>query len=323
MAAARIFSHDDYTVGWICALPLELAAAMAMLDDIHPDLPVRPNDRNIYTLGRIGAHNVVVTCCPGVYGTISAATAATQMYCSFKSIRYGLMVGIGAGVPSMEADIRLGDIVVSKPTKNSGGVVQYDFGKIITAGHFERTGMLNRPPQMLLRAIEKLQTAHLRNGTRMPTYLSEMVAKYPRMSNFIYPSQQQDRLFQAAYDHVGSNVTCDDCDDSRLVDRPTRDTNDPTIHYGLIGSGNRVIKNSSSRDQLARELGVLCLEMEVAGLMDFFPCLVIRGIGDYADSHKNKTWQRYAAATAAAYAKEIISVIPTNQVAKVPTIATW
>lgn len=113
-AAARTFSHDDYTVGWICALPLEMTAATAMLDDVHPGLSVHPNDNNTYTLGRIGTHNIVVACLPsGVYGMTSAATVAAQMRFSFRSIRFGLMVGIGGGVPSKKADIRLGDIVVS------------------------------------------------------------------------------------------------------------------------------------------------------------------------------------------------------------------
>ena len=46
--------------------------------------------------------------------------------------------------------------------------------------------------------------------------------------------------------------------------------------------------------------------------MNDFRCLVIRGICDYADSHKNKTWQPYAAATAAACAKEILSLVPVS-----------
>jgi hypothetical protein len=50
--------------------------------------------------------------------------------------------------------------------------------------------------------------------------------------------------------------------------------------------------------------------MEAAGLMNNFPCIVIRGICDYADSHKNDRWQRYAAATAAAYAKELLAFVP-------------
>jgi hypothetical protein len=83
-AAANMFSRDDYTVGWICALPNEMAAAKAMLDDIHTDLPVHPSDHNTYTLGRIGNHKIAIACLPsGVYGTASATTVATQMLSSF------------------------------------------------------------------------------------------------------------------------------------------------------------------------------------------------------------------------------------------------
>jgi hypothetical protein len=57
--------------------------------------------------------------------------------------------------------------------------------------------------------------------------------------------------------------------------------------------------------------------MEAAGLMDNFPCLVIRGIHNYADSHKNERWQPYAAATAAAYAKELLSIIPSKEIERV------
>ncbi len=49
----------DYTVGWICALPIELAAAQEMLDDDEDDDPCQysPNS-DLYTFGRIGDHNV-------------------------------------------------------------------------------------------------------------------------------------------------------------------------------------------------------------------------------------------------------------------------
>ena len=78
--------HHDYTVAWVCALPLEMAAAKAMLDEIYPDLPTSSNDQNTYLLGRICAHNVVITCLPsGVYGTTSAATVASP-----PSDQYGL-----------------------------------------------------------------------------------------------------------------------------------------------------------------------------------------------------------------------------------------
>ena len=89
------------------------------------------------------------------------------------------------------------------------------------------------------------------------------------------------------------------------------------VHYGTIASGNQVMRSAAERDRVSVELdGVLCFEMEAAGLMNSFPCLVVRGICDYADSHKNKRWQAYAAATAAAYAKEVLSAIPPVEVAK-------
>ena len=84
------------------------------------------------------------------------------------------------------------------------------------------------------------------------------------------------------------------------------------VHYGTIASGNQVMKSATERDKISSKLGgVLCFEMEAAGLMNSFPCLVVRGICDYADSHKNDRWHAYAAATAAAYAKELLSKIRT------------
>jgi nucleoside phosphorylase len=316
----RSLHHHDYTVAWVCALPLEMAAASAILDEIHPGLPTSPNDQNTYVLGRIHDHHVVIACLPsGVYGTTSAATVASQMLSTFQSIRFGLMVGIGGGVPANKFDIRLGDVVVSRPTEDFGGVVQYDFGKAVGQGVFERTGSLNKPPQILLTAIAKLEADQMVKGSRVPEYLSEMVAMHPRMeAKFTYRGHEQDKLFDAAYDHCGSENTCDTCEASGLVTRPARDRHDPVIHYGLIASGNQVIKHGGTRDKLGQELGILCFEMEAAGLMDNFPCLVIRGICDYADSHKNKQWQKYAAATAAAYAKELLSVIHPNQLEETP-----
>ena len=110
--STRRLRHHDYTVAWVCALPLEMAAAKAMLDEIHPDLPTSSNDQNTYVLGKICAHNVV-SLPSGIYGTTSAATVASQMLFTFRSIRFGLMVGIAGGAPSEEVDIRLGDVVVS------------------------------------------------------------------------------------------------------------------------------------------------------------------------------------------------------------------
>lgn len=313
MAGARTLSRNDYTVGWICALPVERASAKAVLDEVHRNLPVPSNDQNTYTLGRIGNHNIVVACLPnGEYGIASAATVVTQLLSSFPSIRFGLMVGIGGGVPSNDADVRLGDIVVSKPTRGYGGVVQYDYGKAVN-GSLERTGALNRPPRVLLTALAELQANHMAGDSRILDFLSEMSIKLGQNASNFNLQGQKDQLYHADYEHVMQARTCDLCDETQVVSRTLRTRKDPVIHYGLIASGNQVVKDSHLRDRLGRELGVYCVETEAAGLMNDFPCLVIRGISDYADSHKNKEWQGYAAAVAAVYAKELLLTIATTR----------
>ncbi|CAG9937393.1 unnamed protein product [Clonostachys rosea f. rosea IK726] len=132
-------------------------------------------------------------------------------------------------------------------------------------------------------------------------------------SSFLVQPLEKTRSLTRKIEHVTrpNHKTCNDCDSSRILDRPPRETQNPKVHYGLVASGNQVMRDGMTRDRLARKYGIVCFEMEAAGLMDIAQCLVIRGICDYADSHKSKRWQGYAAAAAAAYAKEILSLIPT------------
>jgi nucleoside phosphorylase len=310
--------HEDYALGWICALPTELTAARVMLDETHPGLPNPPADPNIYCLGCIGEHNIVIACLPkGEIDNNTATTVASRMLSTFPAIRFGLLVGIGGGVPSKENDIRLGDVVVSTPTGQHGGVIKWDMEKTTEGGHFQRTGTLNSPPTVLRTALAKLESTHQMHGSKVLDYISNMVANYPRMSKFTHPDID-DVLFEADYEHMVTSITCSPCDSAKIVHRPPRD--DFAVHYGTIASGNQVMKHGATRDKVSKDLdGALCFEMEAAGLMNHFPCLVIRGICDYADSHKNKQWQGYAAATAAAFAKELISDISANHVANTPT----
>lgn len=314
MGSSNIWTYSDYTIAWICALPVEMAVACAMLDERHESLPLQPEShhQNNYVLGRIGAHNVVVACLPsGITGTISAARVVHQMLATFKRLKFGLMVGIGGGAPSVENDIRLGDVVVGKPTGFFGGVVQYDFGKTVQNGRFVRTGMLNKPPEALLTAMSILQARHMMESHGISSTILQMVGKYPAMKpQFTYPGVEYDRLYEAEYEHPENELTCSNCEPSSVKNREPRQQPLPVIHYGLIASGDQVMKHGATREQLRRELDVLCFEMEAAGLIDSLPFVVIRGISDYADSHKNNQWQGYAAATAGAYAKELMSVIP-------------
>jgi nucleoside phosphorylase len=313
---ARTLRREDYTVGWVCALPVELAAAQEMLDEEHNTPRYDARDTNLYTCGSIGEHNVIVACLPeGQMGTNSAAAVAVQMKSTFKSTRFCLMVGIGGGVPSEEADVRLGDVVVSKPHNTHGGVVQYDSGKATPSG-FERTGALNAPPTVLLNAVANLRAKQMRGKARLLEYLS----KLDSLPDFSREVTGSDTLFEAGYNHVGGGATCGNCSIEHAVTREAR-RQEVIVHHGTIASGNQLIKDAAVRDKLSAELGgVLCFETEAAGLMNSFPCLVVRGICDYADSHKNKRWQAYAAGTAAAYAKELLLVVPAADVIGARTV---
>jgi nucleoside phosphorylase len=323
-------THEDYTVAWICALPLEMAAAKLMLETTHPTLPQPQTDHNVYTLGSISGHNIVIACLPsGVYGTTSAAIVLDQMQPTFPRLRFGLMVGVGGGVPSPsgKADIRLGDVVVSMPTSGStvGGVIQYDYGKTLHDGSFWQTGSLNKPPRYLLTAISQMRSDDLLGdiSSRIAELISDILdTRKPKVRDeFARPDH--DWLFKPSYHHYRSeDRDCSACDETQLEVREPRDSKKPLIHYGLIASGNQVLKDPMRRDALAGEMGILCFEMEAAGLMDQLSCLVIRGISDYCDSHKHKNWQGYAALTAAAYAKALLDVVPSEN-RKEPTQQGW
>ncbi|KAH7110217.1 hypothetical protein B0J13DRAFT_682307, partial [Dactylonectria estremocensis] len=320
----QLDNPELYTIGWIAALPIERAAATALFDDCHEnpkDFDQPRSDPNSYEWGRIGKHNIVIASLPdGDYGTTPATTTASNLISSLPHIRIGLLVGIGGGIaqPEQGRDIRLGDVVVSRPDGTTGGVVQYDLGKAKLDQAWELKGSLNKPPRVLLHALASLRAKYERRPSQIPDLLQRMYTTNPLMTrpktNFTHQGFENDHLFPSTYDHIGGN-TCDKCDHSQEVERDPRDSTDPEIHYGVIASGNTLIKDPSTRDRILEVAGeqCMCVEMEAAGLMDHFPCLVIRGICDYADSHKNDRWQRYASATAASFAVELLGHIPTRE----------
>jgi nucleoside phosphorylase len=225
------------------------------------------------------------------------------------------MVGIGGGAPSPRNDVRLGDIVVSQPRDGFGGVIQYDLGKLKN-GHFQKTGQLNAPPEKLLGVLPEIRRLHC--DKKKPDRLAEHLQLLDDMEDYQKPAV--DRLYTADYSHV-DGPGCDECDMRAIVDRPERQNHRTIhVHYGTIASGNSVLKDAKVRDTYAQDpqLNILCFEMEAAGLMNNIPCLIIRGICDYCDSHKNDEWHNYAALVAAAYARELLLVLRPQRVDAMP-----
>jgi nucleoside phosphorylase len=302
---SRELKYEDYTVAWICALPLEATAAMFMLDELHDgEFPWRSGQESIYTAGSLNGHNVVIACLPkGEYAIGAAARVVGQLRLCFTNLTFGLMVGIGAGVPGPKHDIRLGDVVVGTPDDNSGGCVGYDLAKESIDG-FELKGWLNATDPVLRSAIANIEARAGHRGDVFVQYLEVFQGSDPKGRKFLHPGPENDLLYHA--------IRTD-----QQVERPERDHQDPVVHYGLIASGNKVIKNALLRDELRDRHNIICFEMEAAGLLNTLPVAIIRGISDYADSHKNDKWQPYAAATAAAYAKGLLKVIRPGSVGNI------
>ncbi|KAF2791690.1 purine and uridine phosphorylase [Melanomma pulvis-pyrius CBS 109.77] len=301
--------NHQFTIGWICPLPLDREAVRLVLDEEYPQDEVQYQNA-FYLGGRIGKHQVVI----GVQrkiGLSQAAILAEKMRASFPNIGYFLLVGIASGVPrygpaGAVSEIVLGDVVVSSPRGYHGRVLQYD------KGAWEGQG--------LLRAAVNNFRADGSFKTNITEVLKQMRLKLDKERQHQYddPGPSRDRLFKDTYEHRGTELDeCRACCDADCVDLrsdrgggATRLVDKPSIHFGNIASSNQMQISAVERNRVQKEHNVICFEMEAAGVMDEYPCVIVRGICDYADSHKNKGWQNYAAATAAAYAKGLLAMIP-------------
>jgi nucleoside phosphorylase len=299
--------YNEYTVGVISVMHFEMSAVRYMLDEEHGHLRQKTGDPNIYTSGKLRGHNVVIGCLPGTQGKGSAAITATHMHRTFPAVRYWFLVGIGGGAPSAKDDIRWGDVVISMPNGRYSGVVEYDSGRE-TETDFDPIGFLASPPPILRSTVEKMRSDHMLVENKIDEYVSALVQRGGRLDQYMRPSEE-DVLFEPGYTHPPGQDTCSQCDKSRAINRQPRKSIAPAIHYGLVASGDRVMKNPIRRDKLGQAFGVKCFEMEAAGVMADLPALVIRGISDYCDSHKGYKWQRYAAATAAGCLKELLGYL--------------
>ncbi|KAJ5670605.1 uncharacterized protein N7477_005968 [Penicillium maclennaniae] len=311
-------SHDAYRVGWICPLEVEQIAALEMLDEEHERLPQPRGDTNVYNLGSINCQNIVIAGLPQA-GNRFAATVITQMRMTFPNLKYALLVGIGGGVPvqTEHGMIRLGHVVVSEPTGTHSGAMQYDYGKAMV-GQFERKGFLAPPPTTLLNAAREVAVRRQRMD-HDPIWKNTKRINTDRraLHRFKFPGAANDHLYQTDYQHRLKGVSCEEsgCEPEQRVKRAMdkEDEDFVVIHRGTIASGELVIKDAQRRDDLAREHQVLCFEMEAAGALIDFPCMVIRGISDCCDSHKNDRWHGYAAAVVAAYARQLFFHMPIEE----------
>ncbi|KAM5341694.1 hypothetical protein ACJ41O_014725 [Fusarium nematophilum] len=310
----RPTSESNFEVAIVCALTLEADAITALFDrswdDGKPYYDRRSGDTNSYSTGCIGRHNVVVIHLPGM-GKAHAAVAATNCSRTFPNIKLAIVVGVCGTVPLTPKDkeeVVLGDVIVSE------GIIQYDFGRRLRDNFVRKDTVkdsLPRPNINIRSLVNMLRGISVRKRLRenMTVYLSHL-AKEPELGAE-YPGTREDTLFNPTYSHCDDGKTCwkAGCREDQQVIRQRLARGvapRPAIHFGLIGSGDTVMKSGEERDNISRKHEVLGFEMEGAGVWDVWPCVVIKGACDYADSHKTKAFQRYAAATAASCAKAFL-----------------
>ncbi|EHK17779.1 uncharacterized protein TRIVIDRAFT_214185 [Trichoderma virens Gv29-8] len=341
MAASRPSHREGFEIAIICALPLEYDAVSLVFDDFWDEDGDKygraPGDYNRYTTGRIGNYNVVLALLARM-GKVSAASAAVSLRSSYSRLRVAFLVGICGGAPQAGDDeILLGDVVISKT------IVQYDFGRQYPGGFVRKDNIsdnLGKPNKDVQNLLVLFETNHNRERLRRRTaaLLKQLQAKAIRKkykSNYMYPGTAKDKLFDSGYRHGRDsslgidtvcntvlNSTCEElgCDEGSLLvrerlkkrrqlelDEPEK-AQEPTIYVGSFASGDTVMKSAFDRDRIARKESIIAFEMEGAGIWEEVPCIIVKGVCDYADCHKNKIWQDFAAATAASAVKAVLEL---------------
>ncbi|CAG7930799.1 unnamed protein product [Penicillium olsonii] len=327
-------SRTDFAIAIICALPLEADAVESLFDETYDRFSrlygKQLYDTNAYINGRIGNHNVVLCYMPGM-GKETAASVASTMRISYPGIHAALVVGIcgGAPSPSHERDIYLGDVVISD------SVVAYDFGRQYPGGFQKKTSVkdtLGRPNQEIRSLLAALRTT--RSRAEFQEQMAASLHTLQRQETRWQHPGLDDVLFEASYLHrhrashspircacsidgslfdicdEAPDIECDElrCSESQVVRRRCgKTTATASMHIGTIASADTVMKSGEHRDIITKRERVIAFEMEGAGVWDSIPCIIVKGVCDYADSHKSKKWQCYAAATGASAAKTFLA----------------
>ncbi|KAK3292363.1 ankyrin repeat-containing domain protein [Chaetomium fimeti] len=329
---------DNFGVAIVCALAIEAAAVLELFEERwdNAGLDRAPADTNSYSFGSIGSHTVVLAHMHSM-GKVAAATVAGNLRASFRHLKLVLVVGICGGAPNAPNkpcdDVFLGDVVVST------GVIQYDFGRRFPGGFVRKDTPRHNLSRLSVVAdgvLAKLKAAEAGRGREFSRSVSRHLDALQQQlgPDAAYPGREGDRLFQPDYLHKhhelsaclvctgNAGAVCDDVTEkscetlgcsqqvSNLVARsPPGHRSQPTVHFGLVASGDTVMRSGRDRDEIARRDGVIAFEMEGAGCWEILrecSCLIIKSVCDYADSHKNKMFQGYAAVVAAATAKALL-----------------
>jgi nucleoside phosphorylase len=325
----------NYHVAWIAPLWIEHVAAINMLDDQHDgSFPHREGRKYQVTAGKIQENNVIIATLHGEYGNVTVADLASEIRNRFPRLQLCLLVGVAAGLPLLpDRDIRLGDVLVAVPSQHDAGMVAYNLGKATPDGFFELRTLAQA--DSLVRSTITMVRAEWEGSRSRPDLAqkTKFLSHYHAIKNwkhgvnvkgypddFACPGQELDNgpVVAMALSGIAGGASSATASTGDRIATDTRDrsfgdyNHHPTteertsVWYGSIGTGDELIKDASRSAQLRAKHDIIGLEMEAYGAMTGLRVGVIRGVCDYANEEKNKLWQPYAAARAAAFAKTVI-----------------
>ena len=317
MAAGKNIKREQYTVAWLCALPKpELIAARLMLDEEHAIIELLGWDQNVCYLGSINGHNTVIAC----IGRRGSSVLGWQLRRSFPNLQMHLLVVLGGGIPgnpeptSTKETLFTGDVIMGWPQEfGAPAVVHLNVRASLGNGTSILQESIQKPSRPVMAALAKLMS----NQNDPDRHFSKHLERTCANMYLSKPGSKHDNLFHADCIHTPVGAPdCDFCSKAATVQRVRRLDDRPVIHQGTIMSDNSVIQDGEPRDRLSRDYqsiqqhssirDVLCFITETPGFTNLRNCLVIKGITYYADPHKHPTWAGYAAATAAAFARELL-----------------
>ncbi|KAI1119355.1 nucleoside phosphorylase domain-containing protein [Nemania sp. NC0429] len=130
------------------------------------------------------------------------------------------------------------------------------------------------------------------DDTLKDIHLGDVMVGWPGDGKQAVVYYESGRLLHDGYKHKGDKESCAGCNDFEMVVRNPRTRkhqNQFIFHRGQIGTGNAIVVDANHRDSISKRCGGLqCIEMSAAGVDANKNCLVIRGISDYYNTHKNE-----------------------------------
>ncbi|PGH07641.1 hypothetical protein GX51_01650 [Blastomyces parvus] len=319
----------DFAIAIICSLPVEAQAVEALFDETYDELDKvyskQPKDINPYRIGRIGQHSVVL-CWMLKTGKENAATMA-NLQASYPGIKLSMVVGVcGAPYPFGDTQIFLGDVIICD------AVVGYDFLRQYPTS-FQRKPEVDEVDEIrtLLRSLKARRTCiefreqisqHLdviqQSGVRWQHPGFDDVLFDPSYHHKPYSANSSGRCccfcgstsYGSCEDALQKRCSSLGCDENHVKRR--RDAAQvvkPLVHIGKMVSASVVMGSGEIRDKVIRNEGVIGVDFaELEGLWDHLPCIIIKGVCNYADGHDDQTrqWLGYAAATGASAAKAFL-----------------